>query len=265
MGDASEEVIVSVVSGRTTSQEQRIKKPPRPNRSPGGTHKRSQTEPSQRHARRGRRTTTTCTRIAMKREGCVAGGAAMENGSSQQWEADGRRGRQDRTAGRQTGARQGKQAGGTKRGKLPASKRGARQEGGQQPGARGGAERGTSRRAEGRTAGKARGTDTGASGQPQGRKQRGKGAKARHAADGAARARHEKMRSIRLTDGKMIYTISKSADFFYHITLNDLSCSFTKLSFLYFALENRSPSTFLYQSQEIELRSSMKNPWHNIK
>ena len=96
---------------------------------------------------------------------------------------------------------------GEQKGELPASNEA---QGRRAQGARGVAERGTSRRAGGRTATEAGRTDKGASGQQQGRKKQGKGGKARHTADGAARAQHEKMRSIRLTDGKILYTISRS-------------------------------------------------------
>ena len=84
----------------------------------------------------------------------------------------------DRTGreGQQKGARQGKRAGGTPTGKLPASNeaQGRRAAGGW--GTRG-AERGTSRRADRRTAEKAGGADKGRADSRKAGNSRGKGAR----------------------------------------------------------------------------------------
>ena len=189
------------------------RKPPRPNPNPGEHTNAAKPKPGQRHARRGRKTTTTKhpNRYEKGRMRSRQGSTAKKNEPAAEggWPRrrtgpDGRP--TDRRAAGQTGGRRNKR-------QAASTQRGARQEGGRRPGARGGAERGTSRQAERRTATEAGRTDTGTSGQPQGRRKQGKGGEARHAADGAARARHEKMRSIRLTDGKIIYTISRSIYF----------------------------------------------------
>ena len=168
------------------------------NRTPEGTSKSSQTTASGTHGADG--TTTTRTPNCLKKAGCVAGRAAswIEPAAEGRWPS-----RRTGPDGSPTDGSAARQTGGRHTNRQAARKqRGAGQEGGRRPGHEGGRTRHeqTGGEADSRKSG---GSGQGASGQPQGRKQQGKGGEARHAADGAARARHEKVRSTRLTHDKI--------------------------------------------------------------
>ena len=105
-GQAPEEVILNVASGRKTSPEQGIKKNRSARTRTPGDRRRSQTEaqPAARKAQTENNNNDAAESL-WKKVGCVAGKATMEKGSSQQRRADGRIGGKGRAGGRQKGVR----------------------------------------------------------------------------------------------------------------------------------------------------------------